>query len=29
MENVQIQTSEYGGECAYHVSVYSAVYYGN
>lgn len=29
MENVQIQTSEYAGECAYHVSVHSAVYYGN
>lgn len=29
MENVQIQTSEYAGECAYHVSVNSAVYYGN
>lgn len=29
MENVQIQISEYAGECADYVSVYSAVYYGN
>lgn len=29
MENVQTQTSEYAGECADYVSLYSAVYYGN